>query len=77
MASESSRVVAGDSILDRLLQDVIEISFGGGCRKSIPHGASFSSRLSQSGKQRAIQFLRAGSFRFGFDEALVARFQVQ
>ena len=65
----------GGSILDCLLQDVVEESLAGAVigspfrteRRSLLH-------LSQGGKKRAIQLSCAGSFRLGFDNELVARF---
>jgi hypothetical protein len=67
---------SGGSILDCLLQDVVEKPIAGAVvgspfrteRRPLFH-------LSQGGKKRAIQLSCAGSFHLGFDNELVARFR--
>jgi hypothetical protein len=65
----------GGSILDCLLQDVVEVPFAGAVARS-PFRTERRSllHLPQSGKKRAIQVFCTGSFHLGFGNELVALF---
>jgi hypothetical protein len=59
---------------DGLLQDVIEIPFGGVAASPLRPERRPLLHFSQGREQRAVQSLRAGCFRLGFDKELVALF---